>query len=102
MSWHDEFDGWGGKRDNAGRKKSYTPVSDFDVRKVHSIYCSDREMTYLKNLLPLLRKYTEVLDNEKAPNDPYTDKDMFHSEKEFEEAWEKAKIIDLSKLNLNS
>lgn len=46
---------WGGHRKGAGRKETLPVPKNNEVRKTHCIYCTEREMFFLKDMLRLLR-----------------------------------------------
>ena len=59
-----KWENHGGAREGAGRPPEYNRElldSFADVRKPHSIYCSDSELDYLKALLPYVRVYKLIL-----------------------------------------
>lgn len=46
---------WGGHRKGAGRKESLPTPKNNEVRKSRCIYCTEREMFFIRDMLRLLR-----------------------------------------------
>jgi hypothetical protein len=85
-----KWENHGGYREGAGRPAGYDRElldSPADVRKPHSIYCSDLELDYLKALLPYVRAYQLLLAQESHADG------WKGTKEEFEAAWEEARHL---------